>query len=33
MLAKSSKSIEEGRNKPLKKTFSDVRKHVRELAE
>ncbi len=33
MLAQSSKSIQEGRSKPLKKAFSDVRKHVRELAE
>jgi prevent-host-death family protein len=32
MLAQSSKSIQEGRSKPLKKAFSDVRKHVRELA-
>lgn len=33
MLAQSSKSIQEGRGKPLKKAFSDVRKHVRKLAE
>jgi prevent-host-death family protein len=33
MLAQSSKSIQEGRSKPLKKAFSDVRKHTRELAE
>ncbi len=33
MLAQSSKSIQEGRSKPIKKAFSDVRKHVRELAE
>ncbi|MCU7816838.1 MAG: type II toxin-antitoxin system Phd/YefM family antitoxin [Candidatus Thiodiazotropha sp. (ex Lucinoma kastoroae)] len=33
MLAQSSKSIREGRSKPLKKAFSDVRKQVRELAE
>jgi len=33
MLAQSSKSIQEGRSKSLKKAFSDVRKHVRELAE
>jgi len=30
MLAQSSKSIQEGRSKPLKKAFADVRKHVRE---
>lgn len=33
MLAQSSKSIQEGRSKTLKKAFSDIRKHVRELAE
>jgi len=33
MLAQSSKSIQEGRSKPLKKAFVDIRKHVRELAE
>ena len=33
MLAQSSKSIQEGRSKPLKKAFADVRKHIRELAE
>jgi len=33
MLAQSSKSIQEGRSKPLKKAFSDVRKDVRKLAE
>ncbi len=33
MLAQSSKSIQEGRSKPLKKAFADVRKHLRELAE
>jgi prevent-host-death family protein len=33
MLAQSSKSIQEGRSKPLKKAFADVRKHVREDAE
>jgi len=31
MLAQSSKSIQGGHSKPLKKTFSDVRKHVREI--
>ena len=33
MLAQSSKSIQQGRSKPLKKAFSDVRKHIKELAE
>jgi PHD/YefM family antitoxin component YafN of YafNO toxin-antitoxin module len=33
MLAQSSKSIKEGRSKPLKKAFADVRKHIRELTE
>lgn len=33
MLAQSSKSIQEGRSKPLKKAFADVRKHVRENTE
>lgn len=33
MLAQSSKSIQEGRSKPLKKAFADVRKHVREIIE
>ncbi|HEB55677.1 MAG TPA: type II toxin-antitoxin system Phd/YefM family antitoxin [Gammaproteobacteria bacterium] len=33
MLAQSSKSIQEGRSKPLKKAFTDVRKHIRELTE
>jgi len=33
MLAQSSKSIREGRSKPLKKAFTDVRKHIRELTE
>jgi len=32
MLAQSSKSIQEGRSKPVKKAFADVRKHVKELA-
>lgn len=31
MLAQSSKSIQEGRSKPLKKAFADVRKHVKEI--
>lgn len=33
MLAQSSRSIREGRSKPLKKSFADVRKHIRELAQ
>ena len=33
MLAQSTKSIQEGRSKPLKKAFSDVRKHIREITE
>ncbi len=33
MLAQSSKSIQEGRSKPLKKAFADVRRHIRELTE
>jgi len=33
MLTQSSKSIEEGRSKPLGKAFSDVRKHINELTE
>ena len=33
MLAQSSKSIQEGRSKPLTKAFADVRKHVREDTE
>jgi len=33
MLAQSSKSVQEGRSKPLKKAFADVRKQIRELAE
>ncbi len=32
MLAQSAKSIQEGRTKPLKKAFADVRRHVREPA-
>ena len=31
MLAQSSKNIQEGRSKPLKRAFADVRKHVREV--
>ena len=33
MLAQSSKSIQEGRSKPLKKAFADVRKQVRDSIE
>ncbi len=33
MLAQSSKSIQDGRSKPLKKAFADVRKHIREITE
>ena len=33
MLAQSSKSIQEGRSKPLKKAFADVRKRIREDTE
>jgi prevent-host-death family protein len=33
MLAQSSKSIQEGRSKPVKKAFADVRKHIREITE
>ena len=33
MLAQSSKSLQEGRSKPLKKAFSDIRTQVRQLAE
>lgn len=32
MLAQSSKSIREGRSKPLGKAFADARKHIRELS-
>jgi prevent-host-death family protein len=31
MLAQSSKSIQEGRSKPVKKAFADVRKQVKEI--
>ena len=30
ILAQSSKSIREGRSKPLKTSFADVRRHIRE---
>ena len=33
MLTQSSKSIQEGRTKPLKKAFANVRKQTRALAE
>jgi len=33
MLAQSSKSIQEGRCKSIKKAFADVRKHIREITE
>jgi len=33
MLAQSSKSIQEGRSKPHRKAFADVRKHVRDDTE
>jgi prevent-host-death family protein len=33
MLAQSSKSIREGRSKPFKKSFADVRNHIRELTD
>jgi prevent-host-death family protein len=33
MLAQSSKSIQEGRTKPVKKAFADVRNHVRDDTE
>lgn len=33
MLAQSSKSIQEGRSKPVKKAFADIRKYVKERAE
>lgn len=33
MLAQSGKSVREGRTKPAKKAFSDVRRHARELLE
>ena len=33
MLAQSSKSIQEGRSKPVKKAFADIRKRVKERTE
>ena len=33
MLAQSTKSIQEGRTKPLKKAFTDIRRHIWELTE
>ena len=33
MLAQSSRSIEAGSSKPVKKAFADIRKHVKERAE
>jgi len=30
ILTQSSKSLQEGRSKPLKKSFADIRKHARE---
>jgi prevent-host-death family protein len=33
MLAQSGKSVREGRTKPAKQAFSDVRRHARELLE
>ena len=33
VLAQSAKSIQEGRSKPLKKAFADVRRHIREITE
>ncbi len=33
MLAQSSRSIQEGRSTPLKKSFANIRKNVGELAE
>lgn len=32
MLAQSSKSLQEGRNKPAKKAFSDIRKRIKDQA-
>ena len=32
MLAQSSKSLQEGRSKPIGKTFSDIRKRIKEQA-
>lgn len=33
MLAQSSKSIREGRSKPVKKAFADIRKRIKERTE
>lgn len=33
MLAQSSRSIQEGRSKPVKKAFADIRKRVKERTE
>lgn len=33
MLAQSSKSVQEGRSKPVKKAFADIRKQLKERAE
>ena len=33
MLAQSSKNIQEGRSKPLKTAFADIRKHISEDTE
>lgn len=33
MLAQSTKSLQEGRSKPAKKAFADVRKHVKTRSE
>ncbi len=33
ILAQSSKSIQEGRSKPVKKAFADVRKHITTIRE
>ena len=33
ILAQSSRSIREGRSKPVRKAFADVRKHIKELTE
>lgn len=33
MLAQSSRSLREGRSKPLKRAFADIRKQVKERAE
>lgn len=33
MLAQSSKGIQAGRSKPVKKAFADIRKHIKACAE